>query len=440
MRIGVVLVLLVAGLAGCLDDGSKPMPEDPSPPDVPSKPPLGETERVTPPAVPVVPDLPPGVVVADVSAGVNVYHEAFRRPSWTHHPSDVIRGFPSDAPALELTFGDDYEANLAADADAWANYQLDRIHWIPGTNLLVWTIEEYDTIASGHGHPFHGSATAGAVNDGCNECYILVVQHSNNWDGSALRELAQLPWVDFVQSTVFHGGTAFPGGSRNHARASLELHTNGSLYFAPSGNQVVNGMLNGFMLTDWSWPAWVVNVGGAHERCGAAELTSGQYPEFTNDYVQFLPSAGTTTGTQPTAGTSFSTPLSAGRFGKALWLIRQELGYGEGGRWSGEPQTGFGLEDGVLTAEEMREAFAAAAFYFAPTDYQNPGGCLVLNAPAPISPTPWIQQGWGHIGTGTSEVVADAILGRGELPTKGPEVHAWMEALMTARELRYQVL
>lgn len=417
----IALMMIAIVLSGCLSDE----------PDVDDAPLVVQDDTPAP---------PPGVVVADVSAGTNVYHETFRRPGWTHHPSEAIPGFPADAPALHLTFGDDYAANLAADEAVWAGYEEGRIHWVPGTNILLWTIDPYSSTPSGHGHAFHGSATAGAVNDGCPECYILVVQDWDNANGGALEALSTLPWVDFVTSTVFHGPAGIPYGHTAHSRGSRMVHDNGSLYFAPSGNQVVNGMLLYVWTKDWAWPPWVVNVGGGHERCGSGELTSGQYPEFVNDYVQFLPSAEVVEGTQPTAGTSFATPLSAGRFGHALWLVRQELGYGDGGRWSGEPGPGFGLEDGVLTAEEMRAAFARAAVYFDATDYQLPGPCLVANAPVPVAPGPWVQQGWGHIASGTSQVVADAILGRVDLPEKDAAATAWMDAVMTARETTTDLL
>ncbi|HUR26340.1 MAG TPA: hypothetical protein VM327_10050 [Candidatus Thermoplasmatota archaeon] len=129
-------------------------------------------------------------------------------------PLRTRAGLPCDIPGLELTFGADLQANLAADAGTWAAYEMDQPYWVKGTNLLLLTHRPWsDGPAPGSSGSFHGSATSGAVAQACQGCYVFAVQDSLSLDGEPLRLLAEgFPWVDLVTSTNWPDGGA--DGSR----------------------------------------------------------------------------------------------------------------------------------------------------------------------------------------------------------------------------------
>jgi hypothetical protein len=395
-----------------------------------------------------------GVVIADVSPGTNPYHVAHRRPTWTDPPWLRVPAMP-ELPALRLTFTGDLEADLAADEEAWAAYEPGVVHWVPGTNLLLLTLEAYPGQPSGHNvRSTHGIATAGAVSEACPGCYVLVVQDWGGIDGQAMQHIAdRLPWVDLAVSTSFgfnnveYAGAAAEEG---YAAGTRALWDRGGLAFGPTGNGLVtpNAQYLGptFSMHFVSLPPWVVMVGGSESACNAVPPAASKPPEFVSDYTQALPSAGNETSRALVGGTSFSTPKAAGLFGQALSRVRQALPgtVADGALWKGEPGPGPWLADGALTNAELREAMAQAAVHFATADYVAPPGCplspphrvTIDPPPAPASATPWTEMGWGHLGPEQAGLAADRILA-GAAPARDPATVAWMGALAEARAAAY---
>lgn len=80
----------------------------------------------------------PLTVLAHLDTGINPYHEIFRDDSdlADAHPSEYIDGYPEDATALNLTLdADSYEDAVRQDQDVWANVTPDTLYWIPGTRI-----------------------------------------------------------------------------------------------------------------------------------------------------------------------------------------------------------------------------------------------------------------------------------------------------------------
>lgn len=426
-------------------------------------------------AAPAKAKLTAGAVVADISVGTNPYHEAFRRPGWTKPPCKVIPAIPCDLTELDLTLGEDYAANLAADAAVWASYQPGKVYWVPGTNLLLLTLRSVGPVLcpagcnlhDGYGgtDAYHGIATSGAMALACRDCYVLVIQDAPTADGAAVEHVAtELPWVDFVASTTL-SGTGNPGGvidgtlwdwnllMPSYQQSTRDLSASGRMFFAATGNYAAGGMMPD-PIQGYDYPPWVVAVGGMAARnpfpdgvekdCNAIEAMSGVPVEMLGEFSQNLPLAESIDGYDVKSGTSYSAPQLAARFGQALANVRSELGdtRAPGALWAGKATGSGALADGELTAEEMRGAFAAAARYVHPADFN--AGCIaelaqrdpVLSVVAPKRPvtaTPWVDMGWGYVGAEEAAGAADVILGRSSAGQKPAAAVTFMDGFMAAR-------
>lgn len=444
-----LVTLLAVGLAsGCLG-ASAPRPVEGAPdgsvaPAVPLEPagaaPPREAET-SPPEPSPAPALP-AVVVADIGPGVNPYHLEFRRPAWTQPPSLRIPGLPGDLAPLRLTFGDDYEASRAADEATWKGYEDERLYWVPGTNLLLYTMRPWEFRPDGEARTIHGTASAAAVNAVCPECYILIFQDSQSIDGEPVRRIAaQMPWVDLVVSTNLPG--PYDPTSTAHADATRALWDAGRLYVSFAGNTPVSG-LGGVPFAvpfhEVDYPPWVVMVGGVHSACSATEASAGKPTEFVGDFTQVLAATETVEGTRALSGTSFATPQVAGAFGRALLAVRQAVpqGSAEGSLWRTDARPESALDDGVLTQAELRSAMASAARYFETTVF-TPGCGSAFGLPVdpptalPPSPTPWIETGWGYVHGPEADLAAAILLGEAAAPGKPGAAILWMDAFMAAR-------
>jgi hypothetical protein len=421
---------------------------------------LGTTGCGSSSAVAAAADVAPSpVVVADLSTGTNPYHEVFRRPSWTAHPSTVIPGFPADAPALPLTLGPDLQADLKADADLWKNMKTGVVYWIPGTNLLYVHTRYKDQAfpSAPHDAPAyatgdHGSESSGVMAQTCRTCYVLIVSDPEAGFTYALDYITKnLPWVDVASSTQFTVYVSpassvvvvndvlispLTGPVSEYALAAKQLADSGRLYFIASGDSPTS-LINYPLPTPTTangLPPWFTLVGGAYPECHDAELMSGSPTEFVSDYNAQTPAPDATSGFTTQAGTSYSTPKVAALFGETLGIVRRSLGdrRAAGVYWAGPAQNSAFLADGELSREDLYSAFAAAGELFSTAQASVP--CQgAIGYPIPVTPTPWLQMGWGYVGQDQAELAASLILGRAAAPSKPADQAAYMRAYMSAR-------
>lgn len=399
-------------------------------------------------------------VVADVSgAGVNPYYPEFRRPGWTTHPSRLIPGFPKDAPALPLTLGPDFAANLAADRSLWSAYKPGVVHWVPGTNLLLLTtrspegVTEFEGQHTGYvepGSPGHSLQTATVISRTCEECYVLIVQDVENIDGASLQLIAStLPWVDVVQSTQYSGGadsSAYPAATR-------ALRDSGRMYVTGTGNTFVTGINH---YPDIALPPWVFLAGGAQDfdpqtgdPCNATFADAARPAEVVGNYAWILPSNADMSGQYWLTGTSYAAPQVAAEFGRVLIGVRRLLGDRRvpGALWSGPAISGTVLDDGRLTGEEVRGVLTMTATLFGTLDFgpdcaSNIAANFALRSlqaevPLPVSPAPWVELGWGFVGHAAADQAVDVITGKAVAPRKSSEAAQYMNEFMAARRQLY---
>jgi len=399
-------------------------------------------------------------VVADISPGTNPYHEVFRRPTWTEHPCTVIPGFPCDAPALNLTLGDDYLADLAADALVWKQYRRGVIYWVPGTNLLLTTMRSWDgfglDVHDGFGGKDvgHGLGTSSAAAVACPGCYVLVIQDSNSIDGVPIQEVADhLPWVDFVVSTNVPGQLGSQQAFLEHyAAATRALADSGRFFFAASGDFVTFATDErvGPPSIEYDAPPWVVMVGGAYEdlapfgftACHATDAQAGKPADFAGEFLQLAPAVETVAGYTQFGGTSASAPQIAGRFAHALRGIRQVKGdhRGPGLLWTGVPSPSPALKDGKLTAEELRTAFAGAGRYWHGREIDPACAAWLVFGSTSYTPAvipmglPWAQMGWGYVGRDEAQNAIAIVLGTRQPDVKPLQAILFMNSFMELRK------
>jgi hypothetical protein len=421
-------MLIVPILAGCI--GTDPLP------------PTNEGED-EPTAV------APSVVIADISPGVNPYHVAFARPHWTHHPSAAVHGFPANATALPLTLNaTSYEAARSADDAVWDNFTAMTLYWVPGTNLLLFAHRPWNHLPDGGPSNYHGAMTAYAASVMCSECYVLVFLDFPSLDGKGVRYIAEeMPWVDTVTSTTVPGDPFTEALNAQYAKATRELYRSGRTHFVFAGNSPVAGttvlpVLPGapgvpIPYPHFSFPPWVVMVGGAHSECHATELMAGDPPDFVGNFTQPVALAETLDGMAWAAGTSFATPQLAGAFGAILLQARRALPATTGAPgtlWSGPAQTAPHLADGALTTDDILDAMARSARHFATADYEV--GCPRAIYPVPASAMPWMEMGWGYIGPEETAAAAAGLLD-GTLGDHDGATQTWMRNYRDVRGLPY---
>lgn len=410
--------------------------------EVPPELPRGnETDLGESGVVPKVQSWEPTVVIADVSSGFNPYHEAHRRPGWPH-PCQRVVGLPCSMPTVEITLNTSFSEARGVDADLWANLEPGLPVWLNGTNIIF----EYqrlngdNPIAFDPG--FHGTATVGAVNDACPECYTFAYQDQQSLDGEPVRTLAAYPWVDFVVSTNWPGNLDRTVGhllEGPYADATRSLYEAGGIFFGAAGNHPVTGLMDVMLPFPYNpimWPPWVAMVSGHLDDCGSRVLYSGQLTEFTAQFEQDLPRSETISGRGMVAGTSFSAPRAAGLWGEVLRQVYiAHPPTGSGALWEGEPGPGL-LADGELNQAELREVMAAAATLYDVGDYQAGCGAGYGSGRPQTTPGPW-ESGWGNMDDFAVAIAIDYLVKGTALPEKAANHQASMEAFRDSRAAMY---
>ncbi len=396
MRVALTLIgmLFVMVLAGCIDPGSDAPTTD-------SDDPIHPPRDVT--------------VVAVVDTGLNPYHWDFSSAHMPQHenddpsddlpldedPASWLAGHPgSDAfeshTKLDLTITpDDPDAVpdelYEEDKEEWDKVESSsagevNMHWVPDTKVIGFV-----NFGGGDGYysSSHGTGVAsvsvGNLHGSCPECLFVMVsgtgEQANNW-------VLEQDWID-VQTNSW--GSSLVMRDRLYAGSDTDLQARsserGQAVFFSAGN----GQANTFTVpnpTLWSsqeGPDWIYTVGAIDPDEHRSYAGHGKPADVSSLGLNYPSMGGGSVNAESTfGGTSNATPVTAGTYARALWLVRQDMEAereqsegtlavgGSGGSVAGSNITGCRetypdcpLADGVLQVSEMREALFRSAEYAA---------------------------------------------------------------------------
>ncbi len=309
MRLLVVHLLIVAGLAGCLTDDASPDSDD---------------SRLEPPA-----SDKKHVVVAVIDTGVNPYHAEFAEQYDERDPADYIEGYPEDVEVLRLSeWDDDGATNRAgADAEEWDDTRPGVLYRYEGTKIIGHISFSGALPGSGHGTMTASRATGNTISAGGPDVRLVMVQ---GFTIEAIDWVAGQDWIDMVSisSGISIGGVA-PGAANAENQAGIEAFQRAAHvkpFFASSGNGVGNAGVLGF-------PTWLRGPSGAPDVISVGANENGDMAVWHNWQPYIVgdgcnnPSAQDNTAEEVDdtgGGTSSATPYSAGT-GAALLLEARRL-------------------------------------------------------------------------------------------------------------------
>ncbi len=380
------------------------------------------------------------VVVAVVDTGVNPFHQAFRK-------EEV--GKPSDLPvqAVDQASGEPplyvpIEPADSMDQTEWLTQALEprTLYSFAGTNLMFYSVAgEIDTSDSNG----HGTGTTGMVARNAPNATIVVVQHDRDYD-QATAWAANQTWIDVVSASIGIPLNGIPDYACYETVGQVRPECAGYGDLAPitrkaveSGKIWVNSAGNDPTphLTDrWEGPPWTIGVGGVDPyRMGEAGSAS-KVPDVVADYiVEDLPAKDSTTDTYWTWGTSYSAPTVSGMLADAILDLREQTGY------TGSITDGELVPPMDVTNDDVRSAMNQTAIYWGPTDYRpdapgHPAPEDPYLAGTPIAPgTPWAQMGWGYVNASLSDEIAEVLTGEQDA-SKSEQARAYMDARQQARQ------
>jgi hypothetical protein len=390
------------------------------------------------------------VVVAVVDSGVNPYHYdllASHMPQHTNNdPSDDLLlhedvagwlpGFPDIAAFasysplhLGLKNGPDAESDALHDAD---HVQWDKIkkstagaiHYatIPGTKVIG--LVSF-TDSDGYGDTSHGQGSAsvsvGNLYGSCPECLLVFVngpsEAANEW-------VLQQDWID-VQTNSW--GFSTYSRDRMYAGSDTELQREaserGQTIFFSAGNGQLNGfnLPNPTLFSSQEGPDWIITVGAISPE-GASYTGHGKPADVASLGSSYPAGRGPTVSSEGTfGGTSNATPVTAGMYAKALYELRKATGATRMQRDGVVAEAAPGcmtdvpcaLEDGQLTAEELRTALFRASEY-TPNGWRP--GASNQELPASSAEMEYLAEGhgsfWGrYLGDEHYENEIDRVVG-----------------------------
>jgi len=440
-----ILLLLVAGLAGCASD-PEPASDDAT----------------------VVPDEPTRkhVVLAVIDTGVNPYHAEFQELYDDRDPAGYIPGYPADVEVLRLSAwdGDASGPNRArADADVWQETRPGVLYRYEGTKIVGHISFGGDLPGSGHGTMTASRATGDTISVGGPDVRLVMVQ---GFTVEAIDWVAEQDWIDMasISSGISLGGVA-PGAANAENQAGIEAFqrlAHRKPFFASSGNGVGNAGVLGF-------PTWLRGPSGAPDVISVGANENGDMAVWHNWQPYIVgdgcgnPSAqdGTADEVRDTGGgTSSATPFSAGTGAALLLEARRLLDDAHVGvRWSEEAVPSWRgwdslseadarivlargeaglvsdgpLADGVLTAQEFKDVLYHTALPDGTEDASDGAEACQTTARAvgddgtvPMEGRAFFQ-GYGEVNAASLERGV-AVLGGGPLPERPVEDAAYADA------------
>lgn len=307
---------------------------------------------------------------------------------------------------------------MAADQAAWEGIQAGELVWFPGTRVAAVSLAP-DHAGSVPGPVLdddgHGTLVGHTAIEAAPHAVLLMVEIDDDEQlVDAMGWLTDQAWVDVVSVSW---------GTNPHEPAEGEVlmglpaayrqaHASGHLILNAAGNMPVPHLAG-----EHHGPPFVVAVGGAQNETRGESVLASKLPDVVSDFQTAGRADHTsTTEARTAAGTSLATPRVAGTVAEALWLVRDA-----------------GQE---ATAAELRSALNRTAVLWDATSYQadppeEPGDLVGASTPVLAPP---VQQGWGYVGPEIAPTMAAWILGDEDVPEKGPEVQATMQANLAARQ------
>ena len=381
----------------------------------------------------------PHVVVATLDTGTNPFHPGWRRDQHAH-PSTFIPGYPEDAGALNLTFGEDFRESVDASADELAKLADKAFpHWIPGTNIIGTWAHPTDTIpifdprdrsGATHSHGASASSQIAATDLGmAPEAYIVIVDRTpdggaNVYQSNAegLRWAADQPWIDIIHTNIqdpvpLSGRSPIPG---NYPDAVQYALSKGKVVVSAGGNFYAEATET----SPHAGPSGVL-AAGANDNCGYTDY-SNPNPHVVMDGYGTVAAHPSSFGTTTFSGTSSASPRISGYVAQLLLQIRREVGY-TGGIADGalvvlpqdaaRPAEGP-LADGRLTAAEVHEVVRKTA---TPNPHASmwdggQGNCIPQPAALPFANYP--KMGYGEVSEHTIAAALDVAMGRAPMPAR----------------------
>jgi hypothetical protein len=414
----------------------------------------------------------PFTVIALVDSGINAYHQDFRAPEFTHHPSTYIEGYPTTAKELPLSFDvadtAGYDAARTADNAALSAVKTGELRWIPGTRIIGGISMAAGGNASGKGEKRildedgHGTGTssvaAGAVYGANPNALIVMIEglgkESVDW-------AANQPWIDMVSNSW---GPGLPGRVdpltnvdtwREATRRGQTVlfsagngmyNTNSSSVF-PAGTDPCNCKIPTHNLTPTSYtsgPSFVMTIGAVSPINGQAHWWHGipvDAASFGSKWAAADAFKVAATDKRDFGGTSCATPITAGVLSAVIERARVEFGDTTSGQVGGvvaevasgvTPPSNGPLADGKLTRIEA-ESLVLNSAQPVPFDAEKFQWDFAVE---PTTDAYYVQQGYGVVDRDAKARALAALLGLQPLAPR-PEVDQWMDATDAARDAIY---
>jgi hypothetical protein len=413
----------------------------------------------------------PFVVIALTDTGINPYHQEFRAPEFTHHPSTFIEGYPAAPAALDVSLdvadSSGYQAAVDADADLWGGVAGNRLYWIPGTRI----IGAYSSIIDGDNRILddngHGTGTssvsAGRWYGSNNNALIVMVEGLGD---APLNWAMSQPWIDIVTNSW---GPSLGGLSTGSATASRDATRRGQSVLFSAGNGMRNtnssevwGPVQGATgvgdpcdcklpnsnLTITSHnkgPSWILAVGAASPVNGQSHWWHGIPPDVSSFGSKWRAAAHNGVlheQNRDFGGTSNASPVTAGVLSAVIQKAREVLGDTVAGQKTGAvvaqaatgvvPPTTGPLSDGKLTRAEAEDIVLKTA---QPVPF-DPTKASWDYAIYPTTPLYFTYQGYGIVDKTSKAAALKVLMGEQPMPVR-TEVDAWMAQLDAARNAVY---
>ena len=370
----------------------------------------------------------PHVVVAIIDCGINPYHEVFRRPNMTIHPSNYIDGYPKESDAINVTLDEECHFHETC----WDNVERNKLYWIPGTNIVgaisfgeVWDLT---TQSQEPGTPilddnFHGTGVASILAKTCPDAYIIVIETGADCFERAMQWAVNQSWIDIISSS--NGWNEFPGLPmplwKNIPLVTKEGWGKGKIVINSGGNRILPPWM-----TYQAGPPWIISVGGANNATRGETVLAAKGIDYVSNFYLEVATHQSTNEYMIGAGTSLSAPVVAGTFASILLEIRRQLNYTDGI----VDKFLINSPSLMISNTDLRNVVNKTSLYWEALEYNPlakppppPGGdpfdyvySLLMYAPSVEAPVvaPFLQMGWGYIGPEMVNDTVDILLGKKE--------------------------